>query len=75
MTVLNHVLFRCKTSGPKDRNEGSHCPGHLYYLNPFHKLIALSINEVEKGAVPRGQETPTDSSRVEILDDEVLSLS
>lgn len=79
VATLNHNLSRCKTTGPKDRDEGSHCPGQLYYLNPFHKLIALTINEVKKGAVPGGQETPTDSSWVERLDDcqycQVLSVS
>lgn len=69
MTVLNHILSRCKTTGPKDRDEGSRCPGQLYCLNPLHKLIPLSSNEAKKGAVPRGQETPIDSCCVERLDD------
>lgn len=74
VTVLNHILSRCKTTGPKDRDEDSCCPGQLYYLNPLHKLIPLSLNEVKKGAVPRGQETPIDSSWVERLGDcQVLS--
>lgn len=79
MTVLGHVLSRCKTTGPKDRGEGSRCPRQLYCPNPLHKLIPFSINEVKKGAIPRGQETPTDSSWDERLDDcqycQVLSVS
>lgn len=36
-------------------------PGR-YYLNPFHKLVTLHINEVMKEAVREGLDTYTGSS-------------
>lgn len=53
----------------RTRNEVPCCPRQLYYFNPFHKLIAVHINEVMKGAVTGGWGTYADSSWVERLDD------
>lgn len=54
VTTLNHIFPDAKELDQRTRNEVPCCPRQLYYFNPFHKLIAVHINEVMKGAVPGG---------------------